>query len=35
MIERRIEFVPGPGSAIYGSNAFFGVINVITNKAKL
>jgi iron complex outermembrane receptor protein len=26
----RIEFVPGPGSALYGSNAFFGVINVIT-----
>ncbi|MES2901802.1 MAG: TonB-dependent receptor [Pseudomonadota bacterium] len=28
----RIEFVPGPGSSIYGSNAFFGVINVITRK---
>jgi iron complex outermembrane receptor protein len=27
---RRIEFVPGPGSAVYGSNALFGVINVIT-----
>lgn len=26
----RIEYVPGPGSAMYGSNAFFGVINVIT-----
>ncbi|WP_229413490.1 TonB-dependent receptor plug domain-containing protein [Massilia violaceinigra] len=26
----RIEFVPGPGSSIYGSNAFIGVINVIT-----
>lgn len=26
----RIEYVPGPGSAIYGSNAFFGVINVVT-----
>lgn len=26
----RIEFVPGPGSSIYGTNAFFGVINVIT-----
>ncbi len=26
----RIEFVPGPGSAMYGSSAFFGVINVIT-----
>lgn len=27
---RRIEYVPGPGSAIYGANALFGVINVIT-----
>jgi outer membrane receptor protein involved in Fe transport len=27
---QRIEFVPGPGSAVYGSNALFGVINVIT-----
>jgi outer membrane cobalamin receptor len=26
----RVEFVPGPGSALYGSNAFFGMINVIT-----
>lgn len=26
----RIEVIPGPGSAIYGSNAVFGVINVIT-----
>ncbi|BAN34938.1 hypothetical protein SCD_n01102 [Sulfuricella denitrificans skB26] len=33
MIE-RIEFVPGPGSAIYGANAFFGVINVITKQGK-
>ncbi len=30
----RVEFVPGPGSAVYGSNAFFGVINVITKTAK-
>lgn len=29
----RIEFVPGPGSSVYGSNAFFGVINVITRSA--
>ena len=29
----RIEFVPGPGSSIHGSNAFFGVINVVTRKA--
>lgn len=26
----RIEYVPGPGSAVYGSNALFGVVNVIT-----
>lgn len=30
----RIEYVPGPGSSIYGSNAMFGVINVITRSAK-
>jgi outer membrane receptor protein involved in Fe transport len=30
----RVEFVPGPGSAVYGSNAFFGVINVITKPAR-
>ncbi len=30
----RVEFIPGPGSAIYGSNAFFGVINVITRNGK-
>lgn len=29
----RVEFVPGPGSAVYGNNAFFGVINVITRGA--
>lgn len=28
----RVEFVPGPGSSIYGSNAFFGVINIITKR---
>jgi outer membrane cobalamin receptor len=27
---KRIEFVPGPGSAVYGSNALFGVINIVT-----
>ncbi|MBL8259822.1 MAG: TonB-dependent receptor [Candidatus Competibacteraceae bacterium] len=26
----RVEYVPGPGSAIYGNNAFFGVVNVFT-----
>ena len=30
----RIEYVPGPGSASYGSNAFFGVINVITRRGR-
>lgn len=26
----RVEYVSGPGSALYGNNAFFGVINIIT-----
>jgi len=26
----NLEFVRGPGSSLYGSNAFFGVINIIT-----
>jgi len=30
----RVEFVHGPGSSIYGSNAFFGVINVISKKGR-
>jgi len=30
----RIEYVSGPGSAIYGGNAIFGVVNVITRKAE-
>ena len=28
----RVEFVRGPSSAVYGNNAFFGVINVITRR---
>lgn len=30
----RIEFLRGPGSAIYGQNALFGVVNIITSKNK-
>ena len=30
----RVEYVPGAGSAIYGNNAFFAVINVITKSGK-
>ncbi|MDP1635592.1 MAG: TonB-dependent receptor plug domain-containing protein, partial [Gallionellaceae bacterium] len=33
MVE-RVEIVRGPGSSIYGSNAFFAVVNVITNKGR-
>ena len=29
---QRIEYVPGPGSAVYGSNALFGVINIVTKE---
>lgn len=28
----RIEFIPGPGGALYGQNAMFGIINVVTRK---
>ena len=26
----RIEFIPGPGGAVYGQNAMFGVVNLVT-----
>jgi iron complex outermembrane receptor protein len=37
----RVEFLPGPGSAAYGNNAFLGLVNIVTrdpglaDKAKL
>jgi outer membrane receptor for ferrienterochelin and colicins len=30
----RVEIIRGPGSVLYGNNAFFGVINVITRDGK-
>lgn len=29
----KVEIIRGPGSSLYGSNAFFGVVNIITKKA--
>ncbi|MFA7403068.1 MAG: TonB-dependent receptor [Pelobacteraceae bacterium] len=29
----HIEFTRGPGSSLYGSNAFFGMVNIFTRKA--
>ncbi|PCI64308.1 MAG: hypothetical protein COB37_01625 [Kordiimonadales bacterium] len=29
---KQVEIIRGPGSALYGSNAFSGVINIVTNK---
>jgi iron complex outermembrane receptor protein len=28
----RVEFIRGPGSSLYGNNAFFGVVNIITRR---
>jgi outer membrane receptor protein involved in Fe transport len=30
----RVEVIRGPGSALYGANAFIGIINVVTRKGK-
>ena len=30
----RVEVIRGPGSSLYGNNAFFGVINIITRKGR-
>ncbi len=30
----RVEFIPGPGSSIYGSNAIFGVVNIISKSGE-
>jgi len=30
----RVEYAPGSGSAIYGNNAFLGVINVVTRRGR-
>jgi outer membrane receptor for ferrienterochelin and colicins len=31
-VVERIEFVRGPSSSIYGSSAFFGIVNVVTKR---
>lgn len=30
----RIEFIPGPGGAVYGQNAMFGVVNIVTRSGQ-
>jgi iron complex outermembrane receptor protein len=30
----RVEVIRGPGSSIYGSNAFLGTVNIITKRGK-
>jgi iron complex outermembrane receptor protein len=29
----RVEFIPGQGSSVYGANALFGIVNVVTRAA--
>ena len=31
---KQVEIIRGPGAALYGSNAFLGVVNLITDKEK-
>ena len=33
-IIEKIEFIRGPGSALYGSNAFLGVMNIVTSQER-
>jgi outer membrane receptor for ferrienterochelin and colicins len=30
----RIEVIRGPGSSLYGNNAFFGIVNIITRRGR-
>lgn len=33
-VVERIEVIRGPGSVLYGNNAFFGVVNVVTRRGR-